>query len=354
MKNSLVVKNNDLIEARYDLNLLEQKIILYSVSKIDTNKNSFNVITLEVKEISRMLGTNIDRYSEFSSIANGLMDRKVYLKDRPKLDVRWLASSEYIGNGLIELEFSEKLIPYLLQLKSKFTRYQLKNIINLKNKYSLRIYELLKQYETIGKRKFNLDELKNILFIEGQYNRIYDFKKHVLDKAKDEINIHTDIEVGYTQIKTGRKITDILFEIDSKNEYKKDYVNYLNKTYNIKEMQNKMGLKNENLNSEQIIHIYQKTVEMIDENEIAIFEYIRLNYLYVKNKKNARNIYSYLLKAIKKDYASAKGQISLDYYLTFDWNYINKTSNTIYKWMCYVNLKFKFIWRLYLRYLCGL
>lgn len=101
MKNSLVIKNNDLIEARYDLNLLEQKIILYSVSKIDTNKDKFNLIRLEVKEIAEMIGTDIDRYSEFSNIANGLMDRRIYLKDRPKLDVRWLASSEYIGKGII-------------------------------------------------------------------------------------------------------------------------------------------------------------------------------------------------------------------------------------------------------------
>lgn len=101
MKNSLVIKNNDLIEARYDLNLLEQKIILYSVSKIDTNKDKFNLIRLEVKELAEMIGTDIDRYSEFSNIANGLMDRRIYLKDRPKLDVRWLASSEYIGKGII-------------------------------------------------------------------------------------------------------------------------------------------------------------------------------------------------------------------------------------------------------------
>lgn len=314
MKNSLVVKNNDLIEARYDLNLLEQKIILYSVSKINTDKSKFNLIRLEIKEIAEMIGTNIDRYSEFSNIANGLMDRKVYLKDRPKLDIRWLASSEYIGNGIIELEFSEKLIPYLLQLKAKFTRYQLKNIINLKNKHSLRIYELLKQYETIGKRKFELNEFKNILFIENQYERIYDFERFVLKIAKEEINQNTDINIEYEKIKTGRKITDILFKIESKDQERKIYIDFLNEFYNIKEMKSKMGLKDANFSHEQTMSIYEKAVEKVGNEDIDIFEYIRLNYLNIKDK--ARNSYSYLLKALDNDYASAIAQINLDYYIT--------------------------------------
>ena len=45
----------------------------------------------------------------------------------------WVSSIDYIKDtGLIELEFSEKLIPYLLQLKEQFTRYELKNILHLK------------------------------------------------------------------------------------------------------------------------------------------------------------------------------------------------------------------------------
>lgn len=54
-------------------------------------------------------------------------------------------------------------MPYLLQLKERFTRYELKNILYFKNKYSIRIYELLKQYEKIGKREINIKELRGYL-----------------------------------------------------------------------------------------------------------------------------------------------------------------------------------------------
>lgn len=313
MENELVVKHNDLVEARYNLNLTEQKIILYSVSKINTNKDKFNLIKLEVKEITKLIGTDNDRYSEFSSIANGLMDKKIYFKDRPNLDIRWLASSEYVGDGIIELEFSEKLIPYLLKLKEKFTRYQLKNIINFKNKHSLRIYELMKQYQSIGKRNFELEEFKEILFLENQYERIYDFRRFVLDSAKEEINKDTDINISYETIKKGRKIVGISFKIESKDQEREIYIDYLNEFYNIKEMKVKMGLKEENFSTEQVMSVYEKAVEKAENEDIDLFEYVRLNYNHIKNK--ARNSYSYLLKALENDYASAIGQISLDYYI---------------------------------------
>ena len=74
-----------------------------------------------------------------------------------------------------------------------------------------------------------------------------------------------------------------------------------------------MGLKNENFSPTQIMNLYEKSVEKAGNEDIDLFEYIRLNYNHIKSK--ARNSYSYLLKALENDYASAIGQISLDYYI---------------------------------------
>lgn len=315
LKNNLVVKHNNLVEAKYDLNLVEQKVILFAITKIDTSKEKLNTVRFNATELAELIGSESSRYSEFRIIGNSLMDKKIYLKDRPNLEIRWASRTEYLGNGIIELGFDDELVPYLLQLKSTFTRYQIKNILYLENKHSIRFYELMKQYQTIGKRQFKLEELKDILMIEGQYERFYDFERFILKKTKKEINKHTDINIDYEKIKTGRKITSILFKIECKDNCRSEYINYLNETYNIKEMQENMGLKKLNLNSEQIIKIYEKAIEIVDDEEIAIFEYIRLNYEYIKGKKGVRNIYSYLLQTIEEDFASARGQINLDYYL---------------------------------------
>ena len=113
MKNELVIKHNDLIEARYTLSLVEQKVILFAIIKIDTSKEKLNKVRFNVNELAELIGSESSRYSEFRIIANNLMDKRIYLKDRPMLEIRWASRSEYIGNGVIELGFDEELIPYL-------------------------------------------------------------------------------------------------------------------------------------------------------------------------------------------------------------------------------------------------
>lgn len=118
----------------------------------------------------------------------GLMDKRIYFKDRSDFNVRWVASSEYIGDGVIGLGFSQKLIPYLLQLKNKFIRYQLENVLNLKSKYSIRLYGIMKQYKRIDKRGFELEGLKRILYSDGMYVYFRNFNRIALDNDKNEIN----------------------------------------------------------------------------------------------------------------------------------------------------------------------
>ena len=61
------------------------------------------------------------------------------------------------------------------------------------------------------------------------------------------------------------------------------------------------------------MNLYETAVKKADGEDINLFEYIKLNYNNIKDK--ARNRYSYLLKALENDYASAIGQISLGYYI---------------------------------------
>lgn len=311
MKDNLVVKANKLIEARYDLNLNEQKIIIYAASKIDREQDYFNYIELDINEFTELLDTKGKRYEEIRDITRELRRKEIIINtDKKEYIAGWLSSITFYKNtGRIRLRFDDDLIPYLLQLKNRFTRYQLKNILYLKSKYGIRIYELLKQYEGIGQREFELQELKKILFIENQYNRVYDLKRFVLTPAVEEINKHTDINISYDDIKQGRKITGILFTIESKDTQDQVYIEYLNQYYNIQDMKFKMGVSNENFNSKQVMDIYEKAVEKVGNEDIDIFEYIRINYISIKDK--ARNKYAYLLKAIDNDYAGAVGQLYL-------------------------------------------
>lgn len=310
MENRLVVKSNDLVSANYTLNLNEQKMALYAISKLDKDNKNFNFIDLNIKEFIELLDITDRNYEQIRNIARGLRRKEIIIDtDKFEYITGWFSGVTFDkSNGDITIRFDDDLIPYLLKLKERFTRYELKNILSLKSAYSIRLYELLKQYETIGKREFKLEKLKECLGLEKEeYSRIYDFERWVLKVAKEEINNNTDISINYEKIKTGRRITSILFKIESKDQRKEMFTN------DIQDLRSKMNLNDLNFNDRQILDIYEKAVEKAGNEDIDIFEYIKLNYFHIKDK--ARNKYAYLLRALEEDYASAISQISLDYYI---------------------------------------
>jgi len=97
-----------------------------------------------------------------------------------------------------------------LELKEKFTSYQLENVVRLNSVYSIRIYELLKQYERIRKRKLTLEELRYFLGIEkDKYIQYGHLKNKVLLVAQKEINEKTDIQFTFNEIKQEPSISYI-------------------------------------------------------------------------------------------------------------------------------------------------
>lgn len=317
MENNLIVKANDFIQARFNLTLNEQKLFLYAVSKLDRDMKELPAVTINIKDFTMLVETTSKRYEEIRDVARSLRSKEVFIKvDEKEISMGWFSKvKSERGSGDIEIYFDDDLIPQLLQLKSRFTRYQLKNILHLRNKYSIRLYELLKQYETIKTRQFDLIEFKNILMLDdNKYERFYDFNKYILAPSTEEINKFTDINIAYEKVTKGRKVTGIKYTIQSKCD--NSYIKYLNESYDIKEFKLKSGLENENFDSKQIIELFTIATEVLtDPEQQDLFEYIRLNYLHMIKKKTIINKYAYLKKALNEDFAVAKRQMKLNYKL---------------------------------------
>lgn len=313
-KSLLVKKSNKLIEARYKLTLVEQKLVLYIIAKMDKDSEKFNLVQLELNEIINLLGDYANRHSELKETLDGLRQKKIVIFDEEEgeLNVGWFASLQY-KSGKIEVEFSIKLAPYLLKLSERYTRYYLQNILNFKNKYSIRMYELLKQYQKIKRRKFEIEKLRELLMLdENQYDRFYDFERFILKQTMAEINDLTDLTVNYEKIKKGRKCVAVEYSIDSKED--RSYIDFLEQSYDIPGMTKMMGLENENFDAKQIMDIYGMAVDKT-QDQVDVFKYIKINYLYSKKDNRARNVYAYLLKAVEEDYAKAFVQLKMKYFV---------------------------------------
>jgi hypothetical protein len=143
------------------------------------------------------------------------------------LKIGWVSSSRYNREkGTVSFKFDPDLKPYLLQLKREFTKSKLLILTQFQSIYSIRIYQLLKQYQNIGWREFKLDELKEILGLrKTQYSVFKDFDRRVLNQAKKEFekkdkagNCKCDLTFKLEKIREGRKIARLKFII-IKQEY---------------------------------------------------------------------------------------------------------------------------------------
>ena len=217
-----VVKSNSLVEARYRLSLQESQIILWLLTQIRPDDEDFKPHILEIAELSKLTGVRIDgKYDELRKITKRLIQRalEIYEPDLQEyIQITWLNSAHYkIKKGTVSLAFSPLLKPYLLQLKSHFTKIDIVDTLKLKSIHAIRVFELLLQYGSIGNRIIKLEELRGYCGIrEHEYKDYFDMKRKVINRAKTEINAKTDYEIDYVEIKESRKVVAIEWTIKKK------------------------------------------------------------------------------------------------------------------------------------------
>jgi plasmid replication initiation protein len=82
----------------------------------------------------------------------------------------------------------------------------------------MRLYILLKEYQKIGSRTFEVAELQELLQVGKSLKGYNQFKVNVLNKAIKEIN-KTDLYIELTESKKERKkVIEITFKIQSANK----------------------------------------------------------------------------------------------------------------------------------------
>lgn len=223
-RNHLVVKHNSLIQkTRYSLTTQQQKVLLYTISKIQPGEDDFKEYEFEIKDLCVLFGieSHGQNYENFKENIKQLADASFWLRqkeDESEVLVRWYdAVIVNHSNTKVRLVFNKYLKPYLLELAGQFTSYELANTLLMKSRYSIRIYEILKSYEAIGMYKTDIETLKVLLDCAGDYKVFADFRRRVLEMAINEINEYSDLQVEFTPLRTNRAFTHIIFTINKKD-----------------------------------------------------------------------------------------------------------------------------------------
>lgn len=242
-----VAEHNDLISSVAKMDKTPLKIFELAVSCIDTdNPPEDNTVYLSKRELFSFFDvSDSNKHSRFKEAIERMQkqaffqikeEKKKGFKFKSIVPIPYIEWNDYNDN--VRIEFSQHIMPYLIDLKTNFTQYAISDIMGLNQLYSIILYKWLcmsynqfehyqhkpnrtqKQLEEYKNPKISVKDLRALTDTDDIYTRMFHFTEWVLDNPIKEINENTHFNVTYDKIKKGRSIDSIQFHIVKKANWK--------------------------------------------------------------------------------------------------------------------------------------
>jgi len=268
-----------IVNARYALSRSEIDIVLTLLTAIKKEDKDFKDYEFTIGELETKTGRRWDA-KQLKATIKSLMSKPLELPvehDEEFEIVNWFSYFKYSRTGIITCRFEKALKPFLIELSGVRILADFRHLLPMNSSYSKRMYLLLKQYDKIGVRTFNVEELQGILKVPKSFKVYSEFKKKVLKRAEKDINKFTDIEVKFTEKKRGRKVVEITYIIKKNNTDLKAFIANIREIYpNVLLHHSKEGrpLKC----SDKGLLYYSDTMENINKKDsMKLWEYLHEN-----------------------------------------------------------------------------
>lgn len=230
---AIVEKRNVLNELRAN-NLTLQELRFFSIylSKINPYDVSTRIVKFKLSDFKKIMNFKELKLSQLKAATDSLLSKVVHIPLESggyssfQLFKECEINKDSGGEWYVSIDAHDKALPLMFDFKDRYFKYELWNALRLKSANQIRMYEILKQYENIGRRELSVSDLRELLGIApNEYPRWDRFRDRVLDSCQQALKETTDICYTYERGKTGAggKWLTIVFHI-SKNE---DYTDQL-------------------------------------------------------------------------------------------------------------------------------
>lgn len=231
-KMAIVEKRNILNELRSNnMTLCELRFFSIYLSKIDPFNINTRIVRFPIEDFQRIMGLGKLNIANLRTSTDNLLCKLVHIPDEDGQGMRTFQLFKECHlfqeneRWYIEIDAHDKALPLMFDFKNRYFKYELWNALRLKSANQIRMYEILKQYENIGRRELTIPELREILGInEDEYSGRTgwsDFKRRVLDNCQEMLKQTTDICYTYERGKIGKggKWLTVVFYIKKNTEY---------------------------------------------------------------------------------------------------------------------------------------
>ena len=228
-KENLIEKRNVLNEVRRNsMTLTELRFFTIYLSRINPRDTSTRVVKFKLNEFKKIMDIEKMNITSLKNAAVGLLSKTVTVPNERggfsafQLFKRATVDQDEAAEWFIEFDAHDEALPLMFEFKRDYFTYQLWNALRLRSVNQLRMYEILKQYEKLGRREFDIKELRELLGIRpDEYPRWNNFRERVIDACQRALTDNTDITYTYERGRAGRggKWLSIVFYIQKNDKY---------------------------------------------------------------------------------------------------------------------------------------
>jgi len=221
-------QSNLLTQARYDFSKVEKRAVYFIIQEVRRQfvdapgqKTLFDDLVVRM-DTSKLQGTETQLREVYFALKS-LRRKSIWLEDDERvLEVGYINYFEHMKrSSTLEVQVSNKILPYLVKLAREFTTYSLTVAIALKTKYSQRFYEYCSQFRNTGFMYIKVDDLRKQMMIEDKYSRYATLKVKVLDTAQAELEElykkgECDLYFTYTEDRSGRTVNGLKITVHTR------------------------------------------------------------------------------------------------------------------------------------------
>lgn len=221
-KGNKVEKRNDLNEIRTKHMTMQQlRFFAIYLSRINARDESTRRVRFPLADFQKIMGLGRLNIANLKAATDGLLCQIVHLPNKNggyksfQLFKECTVDKAPDGEWFVEIDAHDKALPMFFDFKEKYFTYDVGNVLRLGSSNQMRMYEILKQRQTLRQPVIiQLQELRELLGLDDdKYTRYQDFRVRILDKAQKELAEQTDIKFTYEPVKKGRKIAALAFNI---------------------------------------------------------------------------------------------------------------------------------------------